>query len=495
MNNSLLTHRACFAGLIAAQVIATIQVYLSNQALYRTAKATLEAGYLAVPNDLILPSLLKFGPAVIGGLFFTLSVGAALTLLSLTGVWFWVRFLKCSRIILLLILIVWLILLIAVGAGGFDLLIMLYFIIIPPLVFITALNFSRPVLQTKFTLTEFLPGIALLFIVLTWLPLLKNTLFIDIRDYLLLANPVGRKINDAYYRYTLYPAQVFKTLEQKTIKTVYLSQINKKSLEESLVNEFLKFDYIPISDPMIADLNIMESTSELLFQHKNKDILTLPVQDFIDQATGTLEKISALTDRSAFFKMFIGMGVLIAFPITLYILIQGMLFVAASLFLPPKQAFLLATLAVFLAGMLLAWPLHLGKTGNAGESEVELALRSDLWQERVSGLRAMADTGKNPAGFLDITALKTSPHIPERYWYVKAVGNSPGGQPQELINFLDDSSVNVACMAYEGLGKTGDSHLIEPILTRLKEEDHWYIQWYAYRALRRIGWRQERLEK
>ena len=107
----------------------------------------------------------------------------------------------------------------------------------------------------------------------------------------------------------------------------------------------------------------------------------------------------------------------------------------------------------------------------------------------------MSDTGKNPAGFLDITALKTSPHIPERYWYVKAVGNSPGGQPQELINFLDDSSVNVACMAYEGLGKTGDSHLIEPILTRFKEEDHWYIQWYAYRALRRIGWRQERLEK
>ena len=495
MNNSLQTLRACLSGLIAAQVIATVQVYLSNRALYQTAKALLEAGYLAVPNALVLPSLLKFGTAVIGGLFFTLSVGAGLTLLSLAGVWFWVRILKCSRIMLILIFIAWLVLPLVVGADDSDILVMLYFIIIPPVVFIAALNFSKPTLEPKSTLTAYLPGIALFCIVLTWLPLKKDTLFIDIRDYLLLSNPIGRKINDAYYRYTLYPAQVFKTLEQKTIKTVDLTQINKKSLKTGLVNEFLKFDYVPVSDPLVADLHIRASATELLFQHKNKDILTIPLQDFMNQPARTLEKISVLTDRFAFFRMFIAIGVLIAFPVILYTVFQGLLFLAGSLFLPPKQAFLLATLAVFLAGMLPAWPLYLGKTGNTDESEVEMALTSDLWQKRVSGLRAMANTGKNPAGLPDSTASKISPHIPERYWYVKAVGNSPDGRPQELINFLDDSSVNVACMAYEGLGKTGDSHLIEPILTRLKEEDHWYIQWYAYRALRRIGWSQERLEE
>jgi len=29
---------------------------------------------------------------------------------------------------------------------------------------------------------------------------------------------------------------------------------------------------------------------------------------------------------------------------------------------------------------------------------------------------------------------------------------------------------------------------------RIKTSDHWYKQWYAYRTLRRLGWKQSRIE-
>ena len=74
------TARALFLGMLAAQVIATIQVYLSNVSLHNNITAIKDAGYLAIPNQHILNILPDFGPAFFGGIFFTLSVGAGLSL-------------------------------------------------------------------------------------------------------------------------------------------------------------------------------------------------------------------------------------------------------------------------------------------------------------------------------------------------------------------------------------------------------------------------------
>src|SRR5210317_485018 len=94
MESTLRTLRAGLVGLTIAQILGTVQVYQSNQVVYRTVKAGSEAGYLAIPNDFVLPSLLQIKSAVIGGFFFTLSVGSGLTLLSLVFAWFWSRILK-----------------------------------------------------------------------------------------------------------------------------------------------------------------------------------------------------------------------------------------------------------------------------------------------------------------------------------------------------------------------------------------------------------------
>jgi HEAT repeat protein len=47
-------------------------------------------------------------------------------------------------------------------------------------------------------------------------------------------------------------------------------------------------------------------------------------------------------------------------------------------------------------------------------------------------------------------------------------------------------------MAFYALGQRGDRQAIQEILTRIETSKHWYNQWYAYRALRCLGWKQSR---
>jgi HEAT repeat protein len=84
-----------------------------------------------------------------------------------------------------------------------------------------------------------------------------------------------------------------------------------------------------------------------------------------------------------------------------------------------------------------------------------------------------------------------SPHIPERYWLVKALGVSR--QPEtykDLMRFVDDPHPNVVRMAFDSLGQRGDTSAINVIMKRIETSDHWYEQWYAYKALRKLGWKQ-----
>ena len=98
-NSSRLNHTTgasgiLLMGLIIAQILSTIMIYLSNADLYQAMRAINEAGYLSIPNQKTLDSLREFSPAVFGGLFFTFSTGAALSIYALGAVWTWDRLAK-----------------------------------------------------------------------------------------------------------------------------------------------------------------------------------------------------------------------------------------------------------------------------------------------------------------------------------------------------------------------------------------------------------------
>jgi HEAT repeat protein len=84
-----------------------------------------------------------------------------------------------------------------------------------------------------------------------------------------------------------------------------------------------------------------------------------------------------------------------------------------------------------------------------------------------------------------------SPHIPVRYWLARALAVSRKPETyDDLLSFLDDPHPNVVSMAFYALGKRGDRSAIGLILHRIETSRHWYVQWYAYKALRRLGWKQ-----
>ena len=84
-------------GLVIAQIIATIQVYLSNLNLNNTLTNVASAGYLAIPTKQVMGSLRDFSPAFWGGLFFTFTIGAGISLGAMATARMWVQLFRSKK--------------------------------------------------------------------------------------------------------------------------------------------------------------------------------------------------------------------------------------------------------------------------------------------------------------------------------------------------------------------------------------------------------------
>jgi HEAT repeat protein len=156
------------------------------------------------------------------------------------------------------------------------------------------------------------------------------------------------------------------------------------------------------------------------------------------------------------------------------------------------------------AGIL--WPLALffvflafrgSNTEDLSDPEnLSKAMTSDRLHPRITALKYIHRNRMDIAGFPDYQNMMESHHIPERYWLAKALGDSRTQETRKFLHqLLDDPHFNVVCMALDSLGRRGNRADIPPILSRIKTSHNWYEQWYAYRALRRLGWRQENRAK
>ena len=107
MNRCPLAFKALLSGLLSSQILGTLQVYLSNADLYRKLAAIKAAGYMAMPNQEIMDGLQDFGPAFFGGLFFTLTAGAGISILALAVFWIWDRLCARKAFVLIPIFLIW----------------------------------------------------------------------------------------------------------------------------------------------------------------------------------------------------------------------------------------------------------------------------------------------------------------------------------------------------------------------------------------------------
>jgi HEAT repeat protein len=58
------------------------------------------------------------------------------------------------------------------------------------------------------------------------------------------------------------------------------------------------------------------------------------------------------------------------------------------------------------------------------------------------------------------------------------------------LALLDDPCPNVVSTAFYAIGQRRDKRAINEIIKRIEVSDDWYNQWYAYKALRNLGWKQ-----
>ena len=112
----------------------------------------------------------------------------------------------------------------------------------------------------------------------------------------------------------------------------------------------------------------------------------------------------------------------------------------------------------------------------------------------MAALKIIDENASEIKRFAAYPSLLKSKNIAARYWFVRTLANSRNPETYaNLLSFLNDRHPNVASMALYALGKRGNKQAIGKIMQLMETSDNWYLQWYAYRALRELGWRQTKL--
>ena len=483
-----------FFGLVIAQVIATIQVYLSNIELHRTVSALHEVGYLTVPNLMVMNRLLDFGPAFWGGLFFTCSIGAGMSLAGMAAGWFWSCLCGRNKFVLFIFLSVWGGLLLISNIHGLALYPTLYCALIAPILFLLTAEWATHSTIRTLGRTGWLHIIPIPLLALLWFSQFDADLFVDLRDNLLLTNSLGKKFNQFYYRYTLYPAESFKSLDQKLIRTYRLGDISNPALKQKLTNRLLVNDYLPLPGRLRADVAISLKGNNFVF-HNNNDrmLLKQSVQQFLAQPQKAFQKYSEAQDRNGAFRQFTYLSLLIGFPVMIYIFLHFMIYYLTALFLGQKSSALIASLLCLMIGVLVLVYFQSNRSSKIQLKDIDAALNSKTLSVRIAAIKLIRQNKLDIAGYRSYPELLQSSHPQERYWLAVAMAVSRSQKTfNDLLDFLDDKNINVRTMAFQSLGIRHNRQAIEPILEKMRTSPDWYAQFYAYRALRSLGWKQKK---
>ena len=495
-NKSIITIGPILAGLLTSQVLGFIHVYLSNIELYHKLTKIKEAGYFTVPNSLTIQTLREFGSAFCGGIFFTLSTGAAITLITLASIWVWVHPFKKNRFTLIPFFIVWISCLAGANAHGFNPMASSYFILVPLVVLISAGRMIVPEHGKKSGLNAAILLVPIILLSILWSSLLFQNLLTtlnnirNIRDYYLLSNPAGIEVYNFYYKHTLYASEAMKSLKYKVFKTCSLLNFEEDSNLQSLKKRLLNGDYLVLGTDK-ADLKIDKQGNELVFLNNGKEVLRTSQKSFLSDPNTFLNSFSDQTDRYNFLLGFTYLSILSGFPLIMYLLTLALLERLLYFIKNSTISLTIASIICLLAGIVLFIPMHGAKSGNLIDSDIAGFLQSDRWQDQVTALREIHKKELEITDYQDYTNMKDSPHIPVRYWLIKALSVSKKQETyDELFYFLDDHYPNVASQALEAIGQRGDKKDIEIIVQRIKESPHLYLQFNAYIAMRDLGWKQ-----
>jgi len=478
------------AGMAATHLLFTFFIYRSDLALHAKIIALKSAGFLVVPNDHILPTLTQVFPAFCGALFFSLTLGAGLTLLTFIVMWAYRRLFADNPLFLIFPAFFWIGLLLAVNAGGWNPAATAVFVIVPSIVIYLCRRWMPPRKMPRDAYAWITHVAVILIVALAWVPRLDGNVFINVRDYLLLENTAGQAVNSFYYQYTLYPAELFKTLDQKLLKTACI-QADDPDISQKLLNELAVYDFLPVSGTVPCDLKVIGDEKRLVMTNERGVSVETDLATFLSESKNALREISEASDRNSFLRSFTFFSLVVGFPLSLYVFVHALF--SAFLFLIPPVFLrsVIASLILMGIGVGAVIPLYGTPAETLTPAEIREKVAVSDWRAQRDGLKAMADQGIDPMRLAIDPRLMESAHVPVRYWLANSLGNSRSMEARRMLaRLVDDPHPNVACMAYYGLGRSGSARTAEEIRDRMDAISHWYVQWYAYKALKKLGWTQ-----
>ncbi|HIJ36101.1 MAG TPA: hypothetical protein HPP59_02340 [Deltaproteobacteria bacterium] len=479
------------SGLLAAQIIATAQVYLSNADLHDGLKLIRSAGYLTIPNQHIMNRLQEFGPAFYGGLFFTLSLGASLSMLALGISWIWIRIFSAKRWFLSVLLIPWALFLLLINLHGFSPFSSAYILLVPIIVFRTAWKLMPGAPPRRRWAFKVIHPLLIILLTLLWALQTEGNLFMSLRDNLLLTSTPGEKLNDFYYRYTFYPAEVFKTLNQKTLKTCRITVSENADMKEALEKKLLENDYLPVENTAQVDLTLLKEGDEILLQQHGKTVVKTTIPDFPAMGAIRLKEFSRKTDRYGSFRKCVFFSLFTGLPAMGYLFLYLLIRTFSGTFLKPEASSVMAPILCFCVGVILLITVTPPNLKGMPDKTLNEMLESRNGRERITALKRVLGKRVEISDYRAYEGILKSPHIADRYWLTKTLAYSHNPETlTDLLSLLDDPSPNVVSMAYWALGLRGDRSATGEILKRLPNSKDWYNQWYAYNALRNLGWTQ-----
>ena len=480
---------AVFIGILVSQIGAVFLVHSANTEFYKEMAAIIARGYVAVPSASVMAGLSSWFNAFMGAVFFTVTTGILIVFISLAVLrWMQSREWTLPRQIGIMT-VLWLLLVAFLNSTGFNSGATLYVTVV--MAAVAAAGAVSGALS---------PGggrrlrhVAIVFgplILLTglWLTRLDAALFVEIRDRLLFSNPVGVKVVEFYYDYTLYGAQVMAPLTQHTLVGVDMSSVADADAYRELADRLRWRDVLDVGRAVGSSAVLTAENGDVWWQDPTGRRLSVAQKDILIEPGVFIDGFSKMIDRNGPFRLLTLAGILVGFPVMLYLFVFA---VVEGLLAPilGNRATAVAALVCLVIGVVLFYPLAAAPRASTNGIGTAALWRDGGLSGRISVLKQAVDNGTDPLQYPDADALGQSARMVERYWFARALSNTRSTRGFELLErMMNDISPLVICQVCYALGEMKNPRAIPILLSAIQNGGDWYAQRYAYAALRKLGW-------
>lgn len=468
MKRYLNTRVTCLLALGLFHLGATFFVRASNLALLAKTRAITSAGFLAIPNQATLPPLHSWEAALCGALFFTLTSGAlALCVAGVAPLFHRFGLLskkKARALHAALLLIFWALLgpsmatapLLGGTAGLFALL------------FPSGEAVARPGVRSLLFHT-LVPLLLALCLAVTHL-MLPRGLFSGFRDAFLFDNPAGNAVRHFYYTYTLFPAEAFKRLDQK-------SQITVCQGDPSAAARLIPLKglgHLPLSGSP-CDYTLATDKTEVVFTTGETES-RINADEFSANPAKAFRRFSRQADRFGNLRTLTWYALFTAFPLLFYLLFHTLGTLLAGLFCPLPRAARTATLAVATCAVFFIVLLAVGTSLPHG-TRAALDALARAKGDTASATQAIVHAARHDSALVRYRAALAAHRL-----------RDPRVKGELLIRLAADGDTNVVCQALGAMGQAKDRRYLGILESAVRSRPEWYVQWYGYRAMGRLGW-------